>query len=66
MMSPILVTLSVLEEYAKGLQNGDARLANRGLNYLQTEFGANNVTNFNTAKQIVATEISHRSNIINM
>ena len=49
--------LSSLEEYAKGLQNGDARLANRGLNYLQTEFGANNVTNFNTAKQIVATEI---------
>jgi hypothetical protein len=46
-----------LENYAKGLNNKDTRLENAGLNALKSAFGAQNVTDFNTARQIVAGEV---------
>ena len=49
--------LNSLEEYANALNNKDTRIANAALNKLKTAFGSENVTDFNTAKQIVSGEL---------
>jgi hypothetical protein len=49
--------LDSLEEYANALNNKNVRLANAAFNKLQTAFGSDKVTNYDTAKQIVAGEL---------
>lgn len=49
--------LAVYRELADALQNGNAPAVNRLANYIATEFGYPEVTNFETAKQIVADEV---------
>jgi len=49
--------LNSIEELSKGLQNGDNQVINRVSNYLETQFGVPNVTNFNAAKQFVSGEV---------
>jgi len=49
--------LNSIEELSKALQNGDTQAINRVSNYLETQFGIPNVTNFNAAKQFVSGEV---------
>jgi|GEM_PF-6123347 len=49
--------LDVLEDLGLALKNRDTRLANQSINFLKKEFGDENVTDFDTAKQIVAAEV---------
>ena len=49
--------LNSIEELSKALENKDTQSVNRISNYLKTEFGVPNVTNFNAAKQFVSGEV---------
>jgi hypothetical protein len=49
--------LDTLGQLADALQNGDVRKLNQLNNWITTELGKPAVTNFNTAKQIVADEV---------
>jgi len=49
--------LNSIEELSKALENGDTQSVNRISNYLETQFGVPNVTNFNAAKQFVSGEV---------
>lgn len=49
--------LSTLDELAKGLSNKDVKAVNRFYNILSKEFGYEEVTSFEAAKQIVADEV---------
>ena len=49
--------LLALENYAKDLGSSDVRIANRAMNAISKAIGDPRVTNFDTAKQIVGTEI---------
>lgn len=49
--------LGVFDDLAKGLGNRDTQAINRVLNYVQTQLGRPEVTNFETAKGIIADEV---------
>lgn len=49
--------LGVFDDLAKGLNNRDTPAINRVLNYVQTQLGRPDVTNFETAKGIIADEV---------
>jgi hypothetical protein len=49
--------LDVLDDLSKALQNGDTQLVNRIGNSIAEQTGGTAPTNFNLAKQVIATEV---------
>ena len=49
--------LNSIEELSKALRNNDIQSINKISNYLETQFGVPDVTNFNAAKQFVSGEV---------
>ena len=49
--------LDSMNKLIDALQNGDIKAANKVFNFFRTQLGDTNVTNFETAKQVVANEV---------